>query len=186
MRDTNAKLAELAQHIDGRVIANQTRVAVCVKGIVAGFPITLEAIKVNYPFGVSYFLETNQFASKISKPESFKLTIMPKYMPGWLSIVSRILLFESRGQKLNLPELDRALRFQYDNGPEAKKFAHYPSVAQGILSLEKISHFNEMLINSNAGIYLSQPTAFSALDLNVCKEIFTIMAELGQVLFEAF
>ncbi len=186
MYDINAKLAELAQSIDGQVVNNQAGLTVCVKGIVAGFPVALEAIKATYPFGVSYFLETNQFAGKISKPECFKLTIMPKYMQGWLSLVSRILLFESRGQKLNLPELDRALRFQYDNGPEAKRFAHYPGAAQKILDLEKISRCNEMLINSGAGIYLSQPTAFIALDLNVCKEIFIIMAQLGQILFEAF
>ena len=181
-----AKSAELARSIDGQVIVNQTRVEVCVKGIISGFPVTLEATKASYPFGVNYFLETGHFANRQVTPDTFKLTIMPRYMPGWLSLISRILFFESRGQKLNLPQLDQALRFKYNNAIAAKKFAHYPGVAENILELEKIARFNEILINSSAGIYLSQPTSFQSLELALCKEIFTIMAELGQVLFEAF
>jgi hypothetical protein len=181
-----AKLAQLAQSIDGQVIANQTRVEVCVKGIIAGFPVTLEATKISYPFGVNYFLETGNFANRQVTPDTFKLTVMPRYMSGWLSLISRVLFFENRGQKLNLPQLEEALRFKYDNAAAAKRFAHYPGVAKNILELEKIARFNEILVNSSAGIYLSQPISFQALELGLCKEIFSIMAELGQVLFEAF
>jgi hypothetical protein len=179
------KLSELAQMMDGQVIAHPTRGEVCVKGIISGFPITLEAIKATYPFGVSYFLETG-FMNEQVIPHKFKLTITPRYMNGWLSLVSRILFFESRGQKVHHPQLDSALRFKFDNVDVVKSFVQYPEVAEKILQLEKYSHFNEMLINSGAGLYLSQPVNFLSLDLNLCKEIFNVMAGLGQVLFEAF
>jgi hypothetical protein len=181
-----SKSAELASIIDGQVITDQNRVEVCVKGIIRGFPVTLEATKVTYPFGVNYFLETGNFANKQAPAETFKLTITPKYMAGWLSLISRILFFESRGQKVDLDRLDRALRFKYDNASAAKRFVHYAGVSEKILELEKITRFNEVLVNSTAGIYLSQPVNFLALELDLCKEIFMIMAGLGQVLFEAF
>ncbi len=186
MRSLEAKLAELAKSIEGQVVPDQRRVEVCIKGIVSGFPVTLEALKVGYPFGVNYFLETSSFAVRQPGQQTFKLTILPKYMQGWLSLISRIFLFEGRGQRLNLPQLDHVLRFKYDNGMLAKKFAHYDNVAEKILALERLSQFNEMLIKSDAGIYLSQPTSFQSLDLELCNRIFVIMAELGQVIFEAF
>ena len=37
---------------------------VCVKGIVSGFPVKLEAIADSYPFGVNYFVETGAFSSQ--------------------------------------------------------------------------------------------------------------------------
>ncbi len=176
MPDIQTKLTELAQIIDGRVVPNQIAMKACVKGIVSGFPVTLEATQTNYPFGVSYFLETSHF----SRPnnESFKLTILPKYARGWFSFVTRFLL--------DLSILDSTLIFKYDNGNLAKQFAHYPGVANNILLLEKLAHFSEMIIQSNTGLYLSQPTSFSELDLTVCKTVFDTMAKLGQVLFEAF
>jgi hypothetical protein len=181
------KSSQFAQSIDGRVVLDQDRVEVCIKGFIAGFPITLEAVRATYPFGVNYFLETSNFsATRKSSADSFKLTVLPKYMQGWLSLISRIFLFESRGQKLDLPQLDRSLKFKYDHGAGAKKFAHYPGVSEGILTLEKLTHFNEMLIKSDAGIFLSQPTAFNVIELDSCRQAFALMAELGQVIFEAF
>ena len=102
MGSTQAKLIELAQSIDGQVVTNEKRVEICVKGIVAGFPVTLEATKATYPFGVNYFLETGGFSNGQVASESFKLTVTPKYIPGWFSLISRVLFFESRGQKLNI------------------------------------------------------------------------------------
>src|ERR1700722_971399 len=104
MPDIQTKLTNLAQAIEGQVVSNKVAMQVCVKGIVAGFPVTLEAMQTNYPFGVSYFVETNHFSK--AKDQSFKLTILPKYARGWLSHVTRFLFFERRGQNMDLSTLD--------------------------------------------------------------------------------
>jgi hypothetical protein len=186
MPDIESKLANLAKLIDGQVVSNQVAVQACVKGIVSGFPVTVEAVQANYPFGVSYFMETSHFSSTRIANESFKLTILPKYARGWASIITRFLFFERRGQRIDLPSLDSAFIFKYDNALFAKQFAHYPDVADNIVLLEKLTHFNEMVIKSDAGLYLSQPTSFISLDLDLCQNVLTAMAKLGQVLFEAF
>ena len=185
MKDTQTKSDKLAKIIDGQVIYNQMALQICIKGIVNGFPVKLEAINPNYPFGVTYSVETSNFASKFER-ENFKLIIIPKYARGKLSIITRFLFFERRGQKIELPSLDLAFIFKYDNGFLAKQFVHYKNVAENIEKLEKQTHFNETIIKSNAGLFLSQPSPFSTLDLNECKGTFDIMAELAQILFEFF
>jgi len=185
MPETETKLEKLAKIIDGQVVSNQAAVQICIKGIVAGFPVKLEAIQANYPFGVSYFIETSSFSS-MSVNESFKLVVTPKYARGRLSAITRFLFFERRGQNVDVPALDSALIFKYDNGFLAKQFAHCPNVAANIQALEKQTHFNEMVIKSDAGLYLSQPTPFNVLDLEQCKETFDTLAKLAQVLFEVF
>ncbi len=39
-----AKMETLAKIIDGHIVHDETRVAVCIKGTLLGFPATLEAI----------------------------------------------------------------------------------------------------------------------------------------------
>lgn len=186
MPDIESKLANLAKLIDGQVVSNPVAVQACVKGIVSGFPVKIEAVQINYPFGISYFLETSHFSSSRAATDSFKLTILPKYARGFTSVITRFLFFERRGQKIELPRLDSAFSFKFDNGFFAKQFAHYPDVADKILLLEKLSHFNELVIKSDAGLYLLQPTPLISVDLDLVQSIITTMANLGQVLFEAF
>jgi hypothetical protein len=185
MPENESKLQKLANLIDGQVILNQPALQICIKGIVAGFPVKLEAVQANYPFGVTYLVETNSFSKKTNS-ESFKLVIMPKFARGKLSAITRFLFFERRGQKLDLPILDSNFIFKYDNGILAKGFARQAGAAEAIEKLEKQTHFNEMVIKSNAGLYLSQPTAFNALDIQECKETFMAMTDLAQVLFDSF
>ena len=53
------KQEAVAGLIDGEVIDDSDRVAVCIKGIVNGFPARLETFMVGFPWSVSYALETN-------------------------------------------------------------------------------------------------------------------------------
>ncbi len=87
---------------------------------------------------------------------------------------------------MDLPALDSAFIFKFDHPILAKMFAHHEGVAEIIQKLQEQEHFSEMVINSSAGLYLAQPTPFGALDLEQCKETFNLLANLGQVLFEAF
>jgi hypothetical protein len=49
-----------------------------------------------------------------------------------------------------------------------------------------MTHFTEITIKADAGLSVSQPKSFDALDLDVAREVFKVIGELGQVLFEAF
>ena len=100
--------------------------------------------------------------------------------------MTRFLFFERRGQKLELSDLDSTFICKYDNGALAKAFAQLEGVDKNILLLEKISHFNELVVKSDTGLYLTQPISFNSLELDLCQEIFSLMAKLGEVLFETF
>ena len=102
-----------------------------------------------------------------------------------LSVITRFLFFERRGQKMDLSSLDANFVFKHNNEALAKQFVHSPGVADSIQTLEKQTHFNEMVIKSDAGVYLSQSTPFSVLELDQCKQTFDTLAKLAQVLFEA-
>jgi hypothetical protein len=57
----------------------------------------------------------------------------------------------------------------------------------GILTdLDNHAKFSEIVIKTDVGVYLSQPTAFNSLDVDVCSTTFKIMGELGEILFEGF
>ncbi len=99
MPEIESKLDKLARIIDGQVMVNPAGLKVCIKGIVAGFPARLEAVQATYPFGVSYYLETNHFSSAPSRAESFKLVIMPKYARGPLSVITRFLFSKDKGKR---------------------------------------------------------------------------------------
>jgi hypothetical protein len=185
MPQLETKAAEFAKLIDGQIVSNQVATEICIKGIVSGFPVKLEAIKGNYPFGVSYSVETGKFSSVVAH-QNFKLVVTPKYAKGRMAAVTRFIFFERRGQKLDLPQLDSAFVFKYDNNILVKQFAQHENVGPNIQALEKQTHFNEMVIKSDAGIYLSQPEPFIALDLKECLNTFRTMTELAQVLFNFF
>lgn len=183
MEENISKIAKLADMLDGQVVPAQLAMKVCIRGIVAGFPVVLEATGSTYPFGVNYFVDTGCFAGA---SEALKIVIMPKLARGRLSVITRFLFFERRGQKINVPSLDNDFIFKYDNEFLAKKFVQHHGVLDSIKELQQQSHFDEMVIRSKAGITLGQPTPFNALDLDQCLQTFKLLADIAQVLFELF
>jgi hypothetical protein len=55
-----------------------------------------------------------------------------------------------------------------------------------MINLEHCSKFSELTIRAKAGIVVNQPQNFNSLDPDVFRETFKLMADTGQVLFEAF
>jgi hypothetical protein len=105
---------------------------------------------------------------------------------GLLSFISRILLLEAKGQKVDIQPIDAAFVCSFNDMDQAKSFLRYPLVEGKLLELAKITEFSELLIKTDAGICLSQPASFATLRVEVCKEAFRLMGELGQVIFDNF
>ncbi len=174
--------------MDGRIVNDAERVEICIKGAVLGFPATLEAIRSSYPFGVTYFLET-QIIEDPSAPAALrplKLVLTPRYARGVLALIGRILFFEARGQKLAITSLDSKFICSTNDLDRAQSFAQYPGMEDKLTKLYKYSNFSELLIKTDAGICLSQPTSFNALNPDVFNEVFRLMGEIGQVIFDRF
>lgn len=186
--DLQAKLQAAANVIDGRVIDDSERVGICIKGIVMGFPATIEAIGEGWPWPTTYTLETNPVVDPNAREETYgaKISICPRVGRGFFRFFSNILLFESRGQPIGDKKLESKLIFSYDDRELAERFVRYPNVGDHLLALEHVSKFSEAIIKTDTGIYLSQPTSFKSVDLDVVRATFREMAELGQVLFDAF
>jgi hypothetical protein len=188
MTNNQTKLASLAELLDGRIVNDNQRVEVCIKGAVLGFPATLEAIRSSYPFGVTYFLETQiiEDPSAAAAMGPLKLVLTPRYARGILAVLGRILFFEARGQKLEITELDSRFICSTNDLDAARRFAQYPGIEDKLAKLYKYSNFSELLIKTDAGICLSQPTSFNALNADVFKEVFRLLGEIGQVIFDRF
>ncbi len=187
MKDIEAKVASIAAVLEG-ALEPSDRVEICIKGIVLGFPAALEAFSPSFPFGVNYFVETKV----VDDPQGglaknpLKLTIAARHARGFLSVLIRLLLFERQGQLLNQANIDRAFICQYDQDDEAKRFGRYPGVDEKLLALHRYSNFTELVIKTDAGLYLAQQVSFEKLDVDVCRETFRLLGELGQVIFDAF
>ena len=186
--DLAAKMQTFAELIEGRVVDDHTRVEVCLKGTVLGFPATLEAIGAGWPFGVNYFIETKVIddPNEPENPMSLKLTLLPRVARGFMQIFARVLLIEARGQSIGDKRLEKEFILSFNNSEEAHRFAQYPGVYERLLDLHNYSKFSELLIKSNSGLWLAQPVNFRSLHADVCKETFKTMAEIGQILFESF
>lgn len=186
--DIEAKKKAVAQIIEGRVVHDEKRVAVCIKGSALGFPATLEATNFGWPLGCMYFIETKVIVdpSKPAAPHPLSLVITPRQGRGLLAIIFRLLLLESEGMPVGDKRIQSRFVITYADRDIAERFLKYPGVFDNLLKLEKYCQFGEMQIRGDAGIYLSQSTSFKKLDLDVCRETFRTLSELGQVLFEAF
>lgn len=184
--DLDAKQNAIAEIIDGHVVDDSDRVGICIKGIVMGFPATFEAVGAGWPWPVQYTLETNPDNDERNEIDYAKISVSPRVGRGLLRFFSQVLLFESRGQSVGDKKLESKLILGYDNRDVAERFLRYPGVDDRLLALEHLSKFSEMVIKTNTGLYLSQPTSFNALDLDVVRVTFREMGELGQVLFDAF
>lgn len=186
--DVDAKCKAFAEIIEGRVVDDQVRVQVCLKGTVLGFPATLEAIGAGWPFGVSYFVETKVVddPNEQEDPNALKLNILPRVVRGFASFFARILLFEPRGQRIGDKRIDSHFICSFNNSDEALRFFQYPGVYEKLMLLHDYAKFSELLVKAKAGLVLTQPTNFKSLDPDNFRETFKNLADLGQVLFEAF
>ncbi|MBI4534392.1 MAG: hypothetical protein HY711_10655 [Candidatus Melainabacteria bacterium] len=186
--DIAAKLRAVADIIEGRVVNEDPRVAICVKGSVLGFPATLEAIHPNWPFGVMYYVETQiiEDPGKTKLSEPLNLTVCPRFGRGLMAFFAHLFLFEARGMSVNDKRLESRFIISYNDGAQAERYVKYPGNPDRIQRLEEFSKFSELTVRSDAGLYLAQPQSFRALDLDICRETFRLLGELGQVLFEAF
>ncbi len=187
-KETDARAAAIAQIIDGRRVEDNRPLEVCVKGSILGFPASIEAINANWPFGVTYNLDTKIVIdpSKQQGNVPLKMTITPRSVKGIASIFARLFLFEAKGMPVGDKRFESRYIISYNNVRLAERFGRYPGVFENIVKLEQFCKFSELHILSDAGISLNQPRAFNSLDLDICRETFRIMGELGQVLFDAF
>ncbi|HEY9713598.1 MAG TPA: hypothetical protein V6C72_09005 [Chroococcales cyanobacterium] len=182
-----ARMQEMARIIEGKPVEDP-RFEVCLKGTVLGFPATLQAINANWPFGVTYLLETQviEDPNHQQSPNTLRLTISPRATRGIFSFIARILLFEPRGQSVSDKRMEEAFMFTYNNQHEAERFLRYPGVYEKLQKLDEYAKFSELFVKVDAGLSLSQPTCFNKLDSDVFRETFKLLGDLGQVIFEAF
>lgn len=182
---TEIKMKDLAHILHGRVVDDSGRVAVCIKGVVEGFPATVEAILPGWPCGVMYTIETKILNVPDAVPGA-KLTIYPHMAKGLWHILGRILLIEPSGFKTGDKRLDRLFLIDFNNADIAKRFLDYPGVAETLIELYRDIKFSEMVIRTDIGICLTHPTNFNKVSLDLCRETFRRLSILGRVLSEAF
>ncbi len=188
MFDKEAKLNELALVIEGKVVDDSDRVEVCIKGTVLGFPATIEALRANFPFGASFFLETdvlNEHNSS-SDQQGFTLTISPKVVTGFWANFSRILLIDHQTKLIGDKRFDNHYLAVTNNDEEARRFIRYPAMMDKIILLSRTCSFTEVHIRAGHGLVTVQPTSIEKLDGDVVRESFRVMGEMAQVMFEAF
>jgi hypothetical protein len=187
MDSIEARVAAVESILEGKRVQSE-RVAVSIKGAVLGFPATLEAFSPQFPFGLNYVIETKVVDDPAQEPDDtvLKITFTPRMARGIMARLFRMFLFEPKGQPVDEPRIDSAFVCSYNNRDEAKRFGRYPGVAERLVALHRCSNFNDLVIKADAGLFLAQPVAFASVDLDVCREVFRLMGELGQVLFDAF
>ena len=187
MDNIEARIAAIESILEGKRVESE-RVDISIRGAVLGFPAMLEAFSPHFPFGLNYIVETKIVDDPSQPPDddALKITITPRIARGFMGKLFRLFLFEPKGQSVDEPRIDSAFVCSYNNRDEAKRFGRYPGVAEKLVALQRCSNFSELLIKADAGLYLAQPVSFDHIDVDVCREIFRLMGELGQVLFDGF
>ena len=188
MFDKDSKLQALAEVIEGKVVDDTDRVEACIKGTVLGFPATIEALRVSFPFGCSYFLETDVLNEKKKNKSSgeFTLTISHRLVTGFWAKFSRILLVDHSGKALGLKKFDSEYIAKTNSDEQALRFVQYPSMIDKLLLLSQYTNFTELHVRSGFGVVLVQPTSIEKLDIDTARETFRVFGEVAQVVFEAF
>lgn len=188
MFDKDAKLQALAELIEGKVIDDTNRVEACIKGTVIGFPATIEAIRVSFPFGCSFFLETDVLNENKKQKSSgeFTLTVSHRLVTGFWAKFSRILLVDHSDKPVGLKKFDSEFIAKSNNDDQALRFVQYPSMIDKLLLLSQYTNFTELHVRSGYGVVLVQPTSIEKLDIDTTRETFRVFGEIAQVVFEAF
>lgn len=185
------KQQAVAKLIDGEVIDDTDRVAVCIKGLVKGFPTRIEAFMTGWPWSVTYAIETNLVLNPDEDRDDYsnehaKINIIPRIGKGLWTMFSRAFLFEAKGMKVHDKRIEKQMIVSYDNSEPALRFIKYPGAAEILLTLHEDCHLKEMIIKTNEGIYFSQGVNFNEMDMDLCQATCNYLGELGQVLADAF
>jgi hypothetical protein len=184
----SAKMKAFADIIEGRVVHDEGRVQVCIKGTVLGFPATYEAIGAGFPFGGNYFIETKVIDDPNQEPDkrALNLTALPRVARGLLQILARIMLFEAKGQSVGDKRLEKMFIFSHNNRGEAERFVTYPGVFERLIEIHNYTKFTELLVKADAGLWLAQSENFKSLTPDLFRETFNVLGALGQNVFDAF
>ena len=184
----DSKSRSIAQALDGKVVDDSARVAVCIKGSLLGFPATMEAFRPHFPFGVNYYIETGTEYDRKKEGviEPFQISFRPRIARGFIGAITRLFLFESRGEHVGNKQFENKYISTYNDAQLAERFIRYPGVVESIDNLNKITGFSELVVRAKYGVYLSQTDSFNKLDIDVAREAFKELANLGQVIFDAF
>ena len=185
--DIEAHQRAVAKLIDGAVIDDSERVAVCIKGTVNGFPAQLEAFTASWPFNVTYVVQTN-IVEDPDRPrqEQAKISVLPRVGQGFFSFFAHIFLFESKGMNVNDKKLEKKLIFNYDHRDAALRVIKYPGVPDILLTLDEDCKMKELVIKTDGGLYMVQGNTFENLDLDLCHATFSYMGQMAQVLSELY
>jgi hypothetical protein len=186
-KGTQAKIDTVVRMIEGRVDPDSP-CQVFIKGTVLGFPTILQAFISHWPFGVTFIVETKVIDDPNAVPDEkpLNMSILPRLARGPFHSITRFVFFEASGMRIGDKRVQNHFVIQANNKKEAERFIGYPEVFDKLLRLEKMTHFTEITIKADAGLAVSQPKSFDAMDLDVAREVFKVIGELGQVLFEAF
>jgi hypothetical protein len=181
----------VAELIGGTVVDDTDRVAVCIKGTVNGFPCQLEAFMANWPFSVTYVVQTKptdeiSAQNEEEMDDQAKITLLPRVGQGFLSFFAHAFLFESRGMTVHDKKLERKFIFTYDNKDPALRMIKYPGIPEILITMEEDCKLKELVIKTNGGLYLVQGTSFQNLDPDLCQATFNYMGQIAQVLSELF
>lgn len=186
--ELEAKKRALAEILDGKIVDDSERVEICIKGSVLGFPMTVEAFRSGFPFGVTYYIETETEKERERQgiEDPFRIDIRPRYARGILVFFSRLLLFESKGQNVGDKKFEGRYISEHTDFETAERFIRYPGVVEAIDNLNKLTGFTELVARAKYGLVLSQSNNFKSLDIDKTRETVKNMGNLAQVLFDAF
>ncbi|MDX2105746.1 MAG: hypothetical protein SFY67_05025 [Candidatus Melainabacteria bacterium] len=158
------------------------------------YDIALTVFKPFFPFGTGYLLsfpgaENAETSNDVSDPEALpplKLTVLPRFAKGPMSILGRLFLFESKGQPVEDGKFERRFITSYNEKELMLAYFNAPMVKKTIWDLSMKEEFNELVINSDTGIYLYQPQSFNYLAVEKCESTFEAMEKLANSLTEVF
>jgi hypothetical protein len=186
-KGTPAKIDTVVRMIEGHLDPDSP-CQVFIKGTVLGFPAILQAFITHWPFGVTYIIETKVIddPNEVADEKPMNMSILPRLARGPFHSITRFAFLEATGLRIGDKRVQNHFVIQSNNKKEAERFIGYPEVFDKLLKLEKMTRFTEITIKVDAGLAVSQPKSFDSLDLDVAREVFKTMGELGQVLFEAF
>ncbi|MBI5176190.1 MAG: hypothetical protein SFV17_11735 [Candidatus Obscuribacter sp.] len=184
MTSVEDKKKNFATIVDGKVVDDSERVAVCIKGSVLGFPATIEAIKPDFPFGTSFYLETDVLHEHQGTKPSFTIVVTPKVAKGLSGFLGRLLLIDAHERPTGIKVFDSELLAHSEDLDICHRFIGYPGMAEKLRDLQRFNGFREFHIQGGKGLCLICPTNFKGLSYDVARETLQVMATIAQVLFE--